>query len=344
MTLAERSAAMIFDQRVRALEPLGFSPRQTRFLVTVALHGGFCLRRQYSAFAGISYGKNVIDFFDALVSRGLARCYSQRGDRGSVYHLHWRPIYRAIGQDDNKNRRVTASALIARKLMLLDYVLAHSEVDWLATEQDKVEMLTGRFGVSLADLPQKSFIASRPEVPPTVRYFIHKLPIAALDDPPLVAFLYLAVGDTARDFQQFLSDHRRLFNVLPAWTVVVIGQRKGTVLEACERVFARFSPRDVAAHEPLTGDLLWYFERREAVDADALASLSIADIDRFRALRERFKAPLFEAKYQSWRSSQADAATSRPAAGSARGTGHGRLVIDHLPFDYSRFGSLPGVA
>jgi hypothetical protein len=37
---------MTFDERVTALAPLGFTPRQTRFLVTAALHGGYCLRRQ----------------------------------------------------------------------------------------------------------------------------------------------------------------------------------------------------------------------------------------------------------------------------------------------------------
>ena len=53
---------MTFDERVRALALLGFSERQTRFLVTVALHGGFCLRRQYMAFAGLTYGAGVRDF------------------------------------------------------------------------------------------------------------------------------------------------------------------------------------------------------------------------------------------------------------------------------------------
>ena len=63
---------MTFDERVRALEPLGFSERQTRFLVTVALHSGFCLRRHYMAFAGLKYGAGVRDFLDRLVARKLA--------------------------------------------------------------------------------------------------------------------------------------------------------------------------------------------------------------------------------------------------------------------------------
>ena len=63
---------MTFDERVAALTPLGFTPRQTRFLVTAAPHSGYCLRRQYLAFAGVRYGKNVCDFLEALVRRRLA--------------------------------------------------------------------------------------------------------------------------------------------------------------------------------------------------------------------------------------------------------------------------------
>ena len=139
---------MTFGERVTALEPLGFSHRQTEFLVTVALHSGFCLRRHYMAFAGLKYGAGVRDFLDRLVARGLARRSQFRADRGHVYHLHNTRIYAAINQDDNRNRRRTSPALIARKLMLLDYVLGEPSVDWYATEQDKVALFTTRFGIA----------------------------------------------------------------------------------------------------------------------------------------------------------------------------------------------------
>ena len=66
---------MTFEERVTALAPLGFTPRQTRFLVTAALHGGYCLRRQYQAFGGLSHGQQVNDFFETLVRRELARSF-----------------------------------------------------------------------------------------------------------------------------------------------------------------------------------------------------------------------------------------------------------------------------
>ena len=57
---------MTIDDRVAALAPFGFTPRQARFLVMVALHSGYCLRRQYEACAGLQYGKNVRDFLDEI--------------------------------------------------------------------------------------------------------------------------------------------------------------------------------------------------------------------------------------------------------------------------------------
>jgi hypothetical protein len=116
---------MTLDDRVPALAFLGLTPRQTRFIALVALHSGYCLRRQYLTFAGLRYGKNVRAFLDGLVDRGLATRFAYRRDRGHLYHLCARSIYRAIDQEDNRNRRHTSPALIARKLMVLDHVLRH---------------------------------------------------------------------------------------------------------------------------------------------------------------------------------------------------------------------------
>lgn len=82
---------MTFEERVAALDFLGLTPRQTRFVATVALHSGYCLRRQYAAFAGLAYGKNTRDFLDALVTAGVAVRESYELNRGHVYHLRANP-------------------------------------------------------------------------------------------------------------------------------------------------------------------------------------------------------------------------------------------------------------
>ena len=168
---------MTLDDRVHALASLGLTPRQTRFVALVALHSGYCLRRQYLTFAGLQYGKNVREFLDGLVARGLARRFTYRRDRGHLYHLCARSIYRAIDQEENRNRRHTSPALIARKLMVLDHVLRYPERDWYATEQDKVALLTEGFGVPLGDLPHRVYTATDGQAGPTIRYFVQKLPL-----------------------------------------------------------------------------------------------------------------------------------------------------------------------
>jgi hypothetical protein len=47
---------MNFDERVQAVAKFGFTERQARFLVTVMLHAGVCVPRQYARFAGTAYG------------------------------------------------------------------------------------------------------------------------------------------------------------------------------------------------------------------------------------------------------------------------------------------------
>ena len=58
-----------YDLSTAAVEKLGFTERQSRFLVTVMLHSGVCMLRHYCTFAGIVCGQNVREFFWRLVSR-----------------------------------------------------------------------------------------------------------------------------------------------------------------------------------------------------------------------------------------------------------------------------------
>ena len=61
---------MNFEDRVKVVAEFGFTERQAGFLVTVMLHAGVCVPRQYARFACTAYGHNVTKFFDKLVQRG----------------------------------------------------------------------------------------------------------------------------------------------------------------------------------------------------------------------------------------------------------------------------------
>src|SRR5690606_28700850 len=58
--------------RVAAVAGFGFTERQARFLVTVMVHSGVFLERQYCSFAGISHGQKSHDFVAKLVDRRFA--------------------------------------------------------------------------------------------------------------------------------------------------------------------------------------------------------------------------------------------------------------------------------
>jgi hypothetical protein len=336
---------MTFDERVDALTPLSLTPRQTRFLVTVALHGGFCLRRQYAAFAGLQYGQPVRDFLDNLVSRDLARRFVYRRDRGFLYHLHARPLYEAIGQDDNRNRRLTGPALIARKLMLLDVVITHPHVRWLATEQEKVEAFKKEFNIRATDLPQRVYRPGEPgELPNTTRYFPHKLPIYLAGDPAVPHFVCLGTSLGGQECESFLRDHATLLARLPAWTLVVAAPAANASTAAYHRAFDRFTGSHGAAHAPLQlSDLRWYCATREAIERRDLARLSVAELTRFRELTRIVAGTSIDVTFRAWLQHGDAALESTTDAQPPSRASAGKLELCLLPHRYSQFGDLPGL-
>lgn len=133
---------MTWEERRRAVQLMGFTERQAGFLVTVMLYAGVCLGRQYCTFGRIAYGQKMHDFFQSLLSRGYATARGCGHNRARLYHVHYKPLYRAIGEPNNRHRRPTTLARAIERLMVLDAVLADSDRTWLATEQDKLGHFT----------------------------------------------------------------------------------------------------------------------------------------------------------------------------------------------------------
>jgi hypothetical protein len=84
-----------FAERVQAVAKKGFTDRQAGFLVTVMLHSGVCISRQYCAYARIVRGQKVFDFFASLVARRFATSYSAAHRRAHIYHCI-QTLYAAI--------------------------------------------------------------------------------------------------------------------------------------------------------------------------------------------------------------------------------------------------------
>lgn len=146
---------MTFNERVHAVSEFGFTTRQARFLVSVMLHGGVCLPRQYARLAGTAYGHKVNVFFDKLVTfRYAVRCRCVH-NRAAVYHVRHQPLYRAIGQPHNRNRKPVPAARLVERLMLLDAVISHPDLDWLSTATDKVAYFSGEASSDVSRGPSR---------------------------------------------------------------------------------------------------------------------------------------------------------------------------------------------
>ena len=93
--------------RVSALREFGSTLRQREFLVTVMVHSGCFLERQYCEFTGTARGQNSREFMARLLARGFARAIEPGPVRqGRLYHLQHKSLYEAIGLPDDRNRRL----------------------------------------------------------------------------------------------------------------------------------------------------------------------------------------------------------------------------------------------
>src|SRR5205807_3008527 len=116
-------AATTADHRAHAVERFGYTPRQAGFIVLVAIHSGYFVRRQFLNFAGLTNGVCTVDFLRELETRGHMRTLRYR-HHGNIYHVSSRTIYAALDEEHNRHRRQIQVSTLVQKLMALDLVLA----------------------------------------------------------------------------------------------------------------------------------------------------------------------------------------------------------------------------
>jgi hypothetical protein len=313
---------------------MGFTERQAGFLVTVMLYAGVCLGRQYCAFGRIAYGQKMHDFFRALLAGGYATARTCGNQHARLYHLHYKPLYRAIGEADNRHRRPTTLPRAVERLMVLDAVLAERDRQWLATEQEKLAHFTLARRVPRQDLPRLTFRADDAE---TVRYFPDKLPIAIGSDGRPHVFLYLVTRDVPIDFRGFLERHAELFRALPAWTLRLLVPRH--FRQAIPTYQAAFREQLGMPLRPVILDeLRWYFHARNTAPS--------GPHEHFDHAARAFSAPRFRALYRAWleRGEPVLDATLSPVLADAIGRGTGLLECHVLPHRYLHLLPLVGTA
>jgi hypothetical protein len=315
----------------RPLASFGLTDRQSRFLVTVMRHAGVFVGRQYAAFAGITHGQKVHDFIQTLLVRRLATAI-ELGTTGRtrIIHVHYKPLYAAIDEPDNRNRRRVTIDRTIHRLMILDAVLADRSVNWLGSEREKQRYFKERLGDNLRDNEYPRLVFGRqPDV--TVRYFPDKLPIGYEPDRYRHVFIYLALSPSPMDFRVFILRHLELLNALGFWTIrVLFPKSMGHAKEAYSD----------AAHEllatPLTllqrDELEWFFRQPDAPAPDTSAT----ELSRWRATRRAFRGVRFAALRRYWiaEGSRSIYLATSPISRDAMARGRGRIECVTMPHDY----------
>src|SRR5689334_14674590 len=259
------------QDRIAAIVKLGFTERQARFLVLVMQYSGVCLLRQYSAFAGIVHGQKTRRFFAKLVSRRLATAYACRHNRGRVYHVHHKALYRAIGETDSRHRRPLSPDRIIHGLATLDAVLATPMIEYSTTTDEKARRLSIDEDV-----------------------FKDKHPVG-VDPNGRVVLLYVATEACSHRFLAFLQRQQSLLRRVPAWTLRIVvpswpvGLDNAYLKMANTELSQVLSPKHVER-------LRAYFEQRRAA-ATANARPRSTDFD---LARRAYRGERFELLYRGW--------------------------------------------
>ena len=208
---------MTFADACRTRSPASASPSaRRRFLVTVMLHAGVCLGRQYCAFAGSAHGQKTRDFFRrpggeasrhrlsvwahkarVSITSTTRRCTTRSANRTIAIANRWR--WARHRTPDGARRR-------ARR----------ASPDWLATEHDKVAHFTLTTTLRRDELPQlvvrPRHRADRPVLP---RQAADRLASRRPHARVPVRVHRAAPGD----FRVFLHRHANPVRALSRWTL-----------------------------------------------------------------------------------------------------------------------------
>lgn len=292
---AVSTAVQSLDTCGAAMRSVGYTPRQAAFLARVLLHGGYFVRRQYTTWIGAAHGLATVRFLDRLA----ARRHAQRlpfGRHGQVYHLCARALYEACGLRGRRWGREASWPRVMEAVTTLDFVIAHGDAVFVVKDEDKARVLANA-GVELDAWPV-SRRCRRPHAAAavTAATFDHRAWYVEPSDPRL-SLLYVESGTRLATFRMFLRAH---LGVLRGVRSAVAYVSPSTATAALRDLFAHVVVRQPDHPATRDADFVHYCRVRRAAEANELASISVADINRYRALRPIFSSRHYEDLFQRW--------------------------------------------
>ncbi|HEX9012983.1 MAG TPA: hypothetical protein VF813_05685 [Anaerolineaceae bacterium] len=327
------------QERIAALRSLGYSEREAAFLSLAARHGGYFLRRQFKAFIGFEPGRAT----DRLIAKSIAQGHVRArpsANQTLIYHIGSRSFYRAIEKADNCNRQLRQPYSVKVKLMGFDYVLAHPEHTYLATQRELLDFFSGTAGLDAELFPAQVYRFKRARS--VTRYFVEQFPIFLAGDAaaPVASFCYID-GNLGKPsgFASYVRRYRELWAKL-AGPAVIYASADPRMFPKAVGIFRRMCglPQAVAGEDGSGPDrrrMLEHFRMRDLLERRATASLDRGQLDQLRQDLEVFGRRDYEALYQRWKL-EGDSVVERwEPMGKVGG-----LRTYELAHDYSLFGEL----
>ena len=290
-------AVNIAPAHLEALQALGYTEVESRFLYLVATHSGYFTARQLLSFTGAHWGKRTTTFWNKLQTLKHARteCFP----KGCVvHHLFSRRLYRLIEKENLRNRREHEFDFIQRRIAMLDFVLLNQGYRYLETEPEKLRFLCGTLSVEKQFLPANLYLSRKGPVP-TVRYFVDKFPMFLIPPSPVVTFTYIREGAPGfTDFIRHLNRYLPLFRQLSEFRMVYAS---GTDLhfEKATEIFHSYVK--IPLESDIVEDLLRYFRVRKAWEEKRYREVSEGELIFRNQVRSRFSGDRFEGLYRSWK-------------------------------------------
>jgi hypothetical protein len=189
----------------------------------VLRHAGVCVPRQYANFAGIANGGDKCNaFFEKLIRREYAVPCDCVHNRARLYRVHYKPLYRAIGEVESRYRRPVPAGRAVERVMLLDAVLGSPNLNWLASEAERVTYLAALNGTANATNTLDAR-ATTPS-PRRVAASSNAFPIG-IDTAGRALLLYLVTVPWTEEFRIFLRARATFLRTVPTWTLRLVFPR-----------------------------------------------------------------------------------------------------------------------
>ena len=232
------------EHRTAAVHALGWSPADAHWLALVCLYSGVFTGLQYRDW----HHRNqyaASRFVKRLTAAGVARDHPlpDRRTPRRFCHVFGRTLYRALGIENAHQRRLGSTALLWRRLLTLDCLLAYPDVNWLATGAEKLRYFFER-GYDEEELPQRRL---------GDRAFDHVTlnPIAGGEDR--LSFVFPDPGHgTNRALYYWASDHLYLWEALRREGVeveVIVAVRDDAAKGLYEETLFRWTPAGAGLNE-----------------------------------------------------------------------------------------------